>query len=88
MSLYNVLDLNDATLAASVPKKWDGIIQYKLRQLSSLQSAMDSSTKLREPFLLRHDTIYHKMRKGLHGALKRKRPNGHNTSIPYFVIIS
>ena len=50
MSLYNVLDLNDATLAASVPKKWDGIIQYKLRQLSSLQSAMDSSTKLREPF--------------------------------------
>ena len=50
MSLYNVLDLNDVTLAASVPKKWDGIIQYKLRQLSSLQSAMDSSPTLREPF--------------------------------------
>ena len=50
MSLYNVLDLNDVSLAASVRKKWDGIIQYKLRQLSSLQSAMDSSTKLREPF--------------------------------------
>ena len=45
MSLYDVLDL-----AASVRKKWDGIIQYKLRQLSSLQSAMDSSTKLRELF--------------------------------------
>ena len=50
MSLYDVLDLNDVSLAASVPKKWDGIIQYKLRQLSSLQSAMDSSTTLRKPF--------------------------------------
>ena len=42
MSLYDVLDLNDVSLAASVPKKWDGIIQYKLRQLSSLQSAMSA----------------------------------------------
>ena len=43
MSLYNVLDLNDVSLAASVRKKYDGIIQYKLRQLSLLQSAIDSS---------------------------------------------
>ena len=50
MSLYNVLDLNDISLAASVRKKCDGIIQYKLRQLSLLQSAIDSSKKLREPF--------------------------------------
>lgn len=44
--------------------------------------------KIARAFLLRHDTIYYKMRRVLHGALKRKRPNGHNTSIPYFVIIS
>ena len=50
MSLYNVLDLNDVSLAASVRKKCDGIIQYKLRQLSLLQSAIDSSKKLREPY--------------------------------------
>ena len=50
MSLYNVLDLNDISLAVSVRKKCDGIIQYKLRQLSLLQSAIDSSKKLREPF--------------------------------------
>ena len=43
MSLYNVLDLNDVSLAASVRKKRDGIIQYKLRQHSLLLSAIDSS---------------------------------------------
>ena len=43
MSLYNVLDLNNVSMAASVRKKRDGIIQYKLRQLSLLQSAIDSS---------------------------------------------
>ena len=75
MSLYNVLDLNDVSLAASVPKKWDGIIQYKLRQLSSLQSAMDSSTTLREPFY--YDTTrfitkydrYYTVRWNAHGQM-------------------
>ena len=50
MSMYNVLDLNDVSFAASVRKKCDGIIHYKLRQLSLLQSAIDSCKKLREPF--------------------------------------
>ena len=84
MSLYNVLDLNDISLAVSVRKKCDGIIQYKLRQLSLLQSAIDSSKKLREPFY--YDTTRSITKCDRYYAV-RWNANGQTTTIPRFHIM-
>ena len=84
MSLYNVLDLNDVSLAASVRKKWDGIIQYKLRQLSLLQNAIDSSKKLREPFY--YDTTRFITKCDRYYTV-RWNANGQTATIPRFHIL-
>ena len=42
---------------------------YKLRQLSLLQSAMDSYYKLRQLFITKCDTVYYKLRQVLQSAM-------------------
>ena len=87
MSLYNVLDLKCQLGGFSAQKVgWNYSVQIATAQF--ITECDGEFYKIARAFLLRHDTIYYKMRQVLHGALKRKRPNGHNTSIPYFVIIS